>query len=208
MFTVHRAMLAVGLAATLAAADPDPGCKKFSEIYKGGKELCENMWDGAFEYSTDEDKAYTMWWEFGENPNKAAAVALGVEPSPATCKLHGDYYHKKTPGPELDSNHECWPWKNEACCEDKTVASRDVIQDAYGAEFHWDRCGPLSQACERFFVKEACLYECEPLTGHYRKYPDGPDYNGSSTGGEDNTWQITKMPIKASFCDNWHHACK
>mmetsp|Transcript_4081 Transcript_4081/g.9758 ORF Transcript_4081/g.9758 Transcript_4081/m.9758 type:complete len:117 (-) Transcript_4081:126-476(-) len=23
-----------------------------------------------------------------------------------------------------------------------------------------------------------------------------------------NTWQIEKMPIKASFCDNWHYACR
>lgn len=24
--------------------------------------------------------------------------------------------------------------------------------------FQWDRCGPLSQECERFFVQEACFY--------------------------------------------------
>lgn len=46
----------------------------------------------------------------------------------------------------------------------------------YGDEYRWDRCGPLSQACERFFVQEACFYECEPSAGLYRKcvkYP-GP----------------------------------
>mmetsp|Transcript_65008 Transcript_65008/g.148868 ORF Transcript_65008/g.148868 Transcript_65008/m.148868 type:complete len:155 (-) Transcript_65008:558-1022(-) len=149
MFTVHRAMLAVGLAATLAAADPDPGCKKFSEIYKGGKELCENMWDGAFEYSTDEDKAYTMWWDYGENPNKAAAVALGLDPNPGTCEVEGSF-HKDVPGPETETNHACWPWNKKACCEDATVATKDVIKDAYGDHWHWDRCGPMSEECERF----------------------------------------------------------
>ena len=75
MFTVHRALLIVGIAATLVAANHEdghaaPGCKKFSEIYSGGKALCENMWDGAFTYTPDdpttganeENRAYTMWW--------------------------------------------------------------------------------------------------------------------------------------------------
>lgn len=39
---------------------------------------------------------------------------------------------------------------------------------------------------ERFFVKEACLYECEPIAGHYRKFPSGPDFNETSM----NTWQV------------------
>ena len=43
---------------------------------------------------------------------------------------------------------------------------------AYGAGYEWDRCGKLSQACERFFVQEACLYECDPNIGNYRKCTD------------------------------------
>ena len=37
-------------------------CRKFSEIYSDGEELLEVMWNNAFEYSVDEDDAYTMWW--------------------------------------------------------------------------------------------------------------------------------------------------
>ena len=37
--------------------------------------------------------------------------------------------------------------------------------------YHWDRCGPLSPQCERFFVQEACFYECEPAAGLFRRYP-------------------------------------
>jgi len=44
--------------------------------------------------------------------------------------------------------------------------------EAYGAGYEWDRCGKLSQACERFFVQEACLYECDPNIGNYRKCSD------------------------------------
>jgi folate receptor len=61
----------------------------------------------------------------------------------------------------------------------------------------------MSQACERFFVQEACLYECEPAAGLFRKYnesqKDHPDYN---------EWQLHKMPIKKSYCDAWYDACK
>ena len=89
MYTVHRALLLVGLAAALVAADHEaghaaPSCKKFSEIYSGGKELCENMWDGAFTYTPDdkttgnneENSAYTMWWMDGPNPNMVSPFSL------------------------------------------------------------------------------------------------------------------------------------
>lgn len=36
-------------------------------------------------------------------------MANNVDPTPATCKLHGDYYHKQVPGPESDNGeHACW----------------------------------------------------------------------------------------------------
>eukprot|EP00971_Amphidinium_carterae_P344815 6485429-Amphidinium_carterae.1 len=71
-----------------------------------------------------------------------------------------------------------------------------------GSEYHWDRCGPLSQECERFFVQEACFYECEPNAGYYKKY-----VNGTDESGEENHWQMYQMPIKASYCDAWYIAC-
>ena len=56
------------------------------------------------------------------------------------------------------------------------------------------RCGELSQACERFFIQEACFYECDPNVGLWR-------YQGN------HSWKIYGMPIKADYCDAWYRAC-
>lgn len=42
------------------------------------------------------------------------------------------------------------PWNKKACCEDATVATKDVIKDAYGDHWHWDRCGPMSEVFHYF----------------------------------------------------------
>ena len=72
--------------------------------------------------------------------------------------------------------------------------------------YHWDRCGPLSPQCERFFVQEACFYECEVNIGNYRKYTDA---EAATVGheGEGNQWQIHAMPIKMSYCNAFYDAC-
>jgi len=36
-------------------------CTQFNNIYKDGTELCEVMWDGAFEVVDDEDRGYTKY---------------------------------------------------------------------------------------------------------------------------------------------------
>lgn len=83
--------------------------------------------------------------------------------------------------------------------------SATKLNEGYGEEYHWDRCGPLSPECERFFVQEACFYECDPNAGLYRKYqPDVFDKNNP----EHNEWQMSNMPIKASYCDAWFTACR
>lgn len=145
---------------------------------------------------------YTMWFFDHVNPNDAMAAKLG---KPKADKCHLDYYHKDgAPTPESDDMRECHPWKDNACCHKKTVTSVTQIKEAYGEKYHWDRCGTLSEACERFFVMEACFYECDPNAGLYRKFPDGV-YNASDDSH--NKWQMHKMPIKRSFCNAWHRAC-
>lgn len=57
-----------------------------------------------------------------------------------------------------------------------------------------DRCGELSQACERFFIQEACFYECDPNVGLWKITPN-------------HTWKIYGMPIRSSYCDAWYQAC-
>lgn len=183
-------------------AQQDPACTQFKNIYTDGTELCEKMWADAFEVVDDEDQGYTMWFFDQENnPNDAVTHRLFGEGSvPDQCHLQ--YFHKEAPSPEDDAMTECHPWKNNACCDSSTVTSVDQLNEAYGEGYQWDRCGPLSQACERFFVMEACLYECEPSAGLYRMFNDSqtdhPEYN---------EWQLHKMPIKKSFCDSWYTAC-
>ena len=133
---------------------------------------------------------------------------------------HLDYFHKDTPGPEPDGFTECHPWKPSACCAHATVLSAQTLKEGYGPEYHWDRCGPLSQECERFFVQEACFYECDPNAGLFRKWnstvydPKCDQYNAAydetyanAQGCSHNAWQMHKMPIKASYCDAWLTAC-
>ncbi|XP_019644824.1 PREDICTED: uncharacterized protein LOC109485581 [Branchiostoma belcheri] len=189
------------LAAAKVVVESDIPCKPFHEIYASGRELCEKMWDGSFVYETNRSRAYTMWFFDKDNPNDEVTRNLGLSP-PSVCHLR--YLHKDTPGPEPDTFSECHPWKDHSCCTEDTVSSVQKLKESYGPEWHWDRCGPLTPACERFFVQEACFYECEPNAGLFRKYPDS-DYNSSDPSH--NRWQMSGMPIWSDFCDAWHRAC-
>jgi len=214
------ALTASILATPTSAADPAaPQCKRFEEIYPSGKELCENMWNDAFVYEEEEAKAYTMWFWDKANPNDAISRDLGLLTGTHDV-CHLDYFHKDTPGPEPESFTECHPWKDNACCSHQTVQSATKLKEGYGAEYHWDRCGPLSPECERFFVQEACFYECDPNAGLFRKWNAteynpkcdayAPEYDeafATAQGCDHNSWQMHKMPIKASYCDAWLTAC-
>jgi folate receptor len=227
------------------AAERSAVCKPFSTIYADGRALCENMWDGAFRYETKEEEAYTMWFFDGNNnPNDAITETLtnmglitGVLPGEKLDQCYLAYFHKdgsqqidngEHPSEEPENFQECHPWSERSCCFQETVETADKLNKAYGPGFHWDRCGPLSPACERFFVQEACFYECEPNIGLYRKYveqgqpqyeggdaetynpacdPYALEYNASLTC-DHNTWQVSGMPIKASYCDAWWLACR
>lgn len=59
----------------------------------------------------------------------------------------------------------------------------------------------MSDACQQYFIDEACLYECDEHAGRYRMHKNCSDPDG-------NHWQIENMPIKASFWDGWYEACK
>jgi len=181
----------------------DPTCKPIGELYQNGEAICNELFGDSFMYSTDEDKAYTMWWFGGASPNEAAAAANGLT-VPSTCEL--EYNHKTAPGPEGNIT-ECHPWKENACCDASTVKSAEALNKGYGAGYEWDRCGPMSDECARFFVQEACMYECDVTAGLYRKYTDEEAANASHPGFE-NKWAIHKMPIKASYCNAWHDACR
>lgn len=215
-----------------AACGALPQCKPFREIYGGGKQLCENMWGDAFKYEPEEDKGFVMWWDMdaSSNPNTQTVESLdSLSHLTAEHKdmCHLDYYHREAPGP-AELINECAPYKDNACCKPSTVASGQALKEGYGKEYHWDRCGPLSPQCERFFVEEACFYECEPAAGHYRRFPATPaaaaadehqrlsyepqcdkysDKYNATADCSHNSWELFQMPIKASYCDSWYEAC-
>jgi len=222
MAPLSAAVLAISsvLVAPSAAADPaQPPCKRFDEIYATGKELCENLWNDSYVYEEDESKAFTMWFWDKTNPNDATSRDLGLlTGNHHVCHL--DNFHKDAPGPEPDSFTECHPWKSNSCCAHQTVESAQKMKESYGAKYHWDRCGPLSPECERFFVQEACFYECDPNAGLFRKWNStvyNPRCDKYAFGYDEayakaqvcdhNAWQMFKMPIKASYCDSWLRIC-
>lgn len=196
--------LAVLGSALPAVRSYEDTCAPFHEIYEDGEDLCNTIFGDSFVYSEDPN-AYTMWWvDAGSNPNDAITAARGGT-TPDTCDLQ--YFHKTEPSPEGDDFTECHPWKDSACCHEATVTTPKAMNEGYGAGYEWDRCGPMSEACQRFFVQEACFYECEPNAGLFRKYTDE---EAATVGheGEGNQWQMEGMPIQAGYCNAWYDACR
>jgi len=187
----------------LYSIDAWEGCSPFHEIYNNGQELCEIMWEGAFTVVDDSQDAYSMWFFDESNPNNEVTDSIWGEGTAANItQCHLQYLHKDAPTPEDDNFTECHPWKENACCQRDTVKDVETIRESYGEGYEWNRCGPMSQACERFFVQEACFYECEPNAGLYKKW-NSSFLNHSGY----NDWELKGMPIKRSFCNAWYTAC-
>eukprot|EP00614_Pseudopedinella_elastica_P004653 CAMPEP_0172613494 /NCGR_PEP_ID=MMETSP1068-20121228/43737_1 /TAXON_ID=35684 /ORGANISM="Pseudopedinella elastica, Strain CCMP716" /LENGTH=295 /DNA_ID=CAMNT_0013417965 /DNA_START=168 /DNA_END=1055 /DNA_ORIENTATION=+ len=201
-------ILALALAAPAAAWEDT--CTQFSQIYTSGQDLCETMFGDAFKYETNEEDAFTMWWFEAGNPNNAVATKLNktTAASGYTGECELEYFHKSGPPTAEGSDFtECHPWKDSACCYEATVTTPTALNEAYGKGYEWDRCGKMSQACERFFVQEACLYECDVNAGLYRKCTDAQAADPTNEACYENKWEMYKMPIKASYCDAWYDAC-
>jgi folate receptor len=198
-------------------------CTNLQNLYKDGKDLCENYigFAGAFTYvpttSPDYVNAYTMWWFTNGNPNDAvtqkrqkAGLFQPFYNTTDKCwlKSPGVTFHKEYPSSNGITQNECEPWRENACCEPKVVANQTALDREYGEEFKWDLCGPLSQACERFMVQEACFYECDPNVGLFRQFPpflSNGQVNPDAIGME---WAIRSMPIQGDYCDSWFQACR
>lgn len=203
------------------ADNPELRCKPFEQIYSSGKDLCERIFGDSFLYvnttnTTEYNLAYTMWFFSFDNPNdittdQRRTAGLFSDPSYSTtdqCWLRtpGVTNHKEAPSDESATFTECLPFRQNACCKESTVENATVINQAYGAEYRWDRCGKLSPECERFFVQEACLYECDPNAGLYRKFPPKAVLADPTLAEE--AWAIQRMPIKGDYCDAWFESCR
>mmetsp|Transcript_39531 Transcript_39531/g.63404 ORF Transcript_39531/g.63404 Transcript_39531/m.63404 type:complete len:316 (+) Transcript_39531:3-950(+) len=211
MMRGYSLLLHLLLLASQAAAQLQ--CQSFAQIYDNGTELCENMWGDAFKVVDNISEAYTMWFFDDQNPNAPISQRLHPTGNTSTCNLQ--YLHKTLPTAEGDDFTECHPWKEASCCSSNTANVTNLL-NGYGPGYRWDRCGALSQACERFFVQEACFYECSPHIGLYRRYgghacdPASGQctnvHNASNPGH--NTWEVFKMPIRRDYCDAWWTACR
>ncbi|GMI21241.1 hypothetical protein TeGR_g11819 [Tetraparma gracilis] len=199
-------------------------CKKFGEIYADGTQMMEKMWDNAFKVVPTGEPSYEQWWFSSLNPNNDVTELIFGTPAPTNCGL--EYYHKPgnatphDPSPENAAQSECLPWITSSCCDENTVLDTQTIKEAYGKNYEWDRCGPISQGCERFFVQEACLYECDVNAGKYRLCSEddiansetkdiGLGYNIScNDNGYGNRWQIYNMPVSKMYADAWYRSCE
>jgi len=71
----------------------------------------------------------------------------------------------------------------------------------------------MSETCAAYFVAEACLYECDPEAGQFRKFAPAAIYDpsvhfaGDGQAGS-NKWSLHGMPISGEFNNAWYDACK
>jgi len=143
-------------------------------------------------------QAYYSEYDLAENDVNATAVC-------DVCHLR--YYHKEVSTPDIlfmgGNTTACNQYELAACCTEETA--ENILNDVlYGEYYHFQRCGPLSPKCLKFFESEACLYECSVHAGKYRKFRDCDEL---ATGGG-NVWEIFNMPLAASSCDAWYDACR
>ena len=68
--------------------------------------------------------------------------------------------HKElaSPEPEGPAYQACFQWRSLSCCraEFTQQLARANVTNIDG--FHWNRCGNLSPAGERFFIRVECFY--------------------------------------------------
>jgi len=234
IFSFSHALVTVTLILSSAPGVKANRCKKLKRIFSEGenggkgrgynkdnKHFVELSWSDSFVVVDDEEEGYDMWFDedLDVNPNeevtkKIFGEKIGFENTVdfSVDQCHLQSYHKKMATEEdLDV---CKPWRNkESCCKNSVVGTENQIKTNYGREYVWDVCGKLSRKCEKYFVQEACFYECEPAAGLYRKHLDPQSHpewakHEHVFDEESNAWQMYKMPIKKSFSDAWYEACK
>ena len=217
--THYKMSSATAVAVVVFSLGSDLRCRTFKDIYGGGKNLCEKMWGDSFVYSTDEDNAYTMWFSGSENPNDVVTERLSRNQTLFGFIKRGEsekclsFLHKDEPSPEPDIvNTACPSWKQRSCCHSENVRNPSQLEST--SALSWNMCGKLSSKCEKYFVNEACMYECEPAVYHFMKFPDHSDATADHPNAYDinvpghNKWQLSQMPIKSSYCDSWYRDCE
>jgi len=238
MFKISAAVSFIGIATAVFTKELPEGtatCQKFSVKYPTAESIAKVMWFDSFIYETDENVAYDMWptddhndllsVKFKNSGTISVANSTHFNAEGQIDKCYLDSYHKDADDPLDNMAHPlyksegygvCTPWKDRGCCTPETQVSEEAIKTLYGAKSAWDICGPMSDACAKFYLEEDCFYECSPNAGLFKKYTTDGAASHNNTGGEfydplddgHNKWAIYQMPIKASYFDAWHAACK
>lgn len=130
-----------------------------------------------------------------------ANLVLAGEPVCEVCHIR--YHHTSVSLPQDSPFPACRQYEKASCCNRETAELLHTPH-MYGEEYAVDHCGALSPQCQAYFEAEACLYECSPHAGKFRKHTDCP----TLAAGEGNLWEMFGMPLSASGCDAWWDACK
>jgi hypothetical protein len=116
------------------------------------------------------------------------------------CAAPSRYYHHGH-AREVDlAGTQCSAWSDNACCTAETAGAFVYDQpdadtglyDGHGMGI--SQCGIPSTACQKWFIAESCLYECDVNAGRFRHHEgDAACEEGA------NTWQMSGFPLKVSF---------
>lgn len=211
-------------------------CRKFSDVYKDGKDVCELMWGGAFLYETREDQAYTMDFE-GPNPNNDINLHVAF---PDPCPSHDVATAKEGCGEGAKLHPEIQPHDCEVCkirnvdengipftlnislpaemslgrcrkyddnsCCAPEIGAR-IDEDIYGPDFAWDRC--YLNGAQGEFPEKCARWFVEEYCFYECDVNAGKyrKYDDCAESDE-GPWRIYKLPLRASECDQWYDDCK
>ena len=131
----------------------------------------------------------------------AASAQVGVDwvyPGPAEAAAqicHLDYYHNDISAPTNLTGTLCSAWADNSCC-DRSTAEKHKYDGDYNALYSGEglgisNCGVPSTACQKWFILESCLYECDVNAGRYRHHQ-----GDAACSAGNNAWQISGMPLK------------
>lgn len=106
--------------------------------------------------------------------------------------------HKLKPGPESSLYKHCTPWKYRSCCNKETS---ELVHGSGHYNFNKNHCSNiknLSSNCEKYFIRDACFYECSPNVGPWIVSVNSKSRNERFYG----------VPLCKSDCITWYEACK
>ncbi|KAF6216674.1 hypothetical protein GE061_001020 [Apolygus lucorum] len=99
--------------------------------------------------------------------------------------------HKAIASPEGKLYKTCSVYEGLSCCTN-TTALRIHGDDLYKFQNVVCKKEALSPECKKYFLKDACFYECSPDLSPYLSVEEG----------------LKRVPLCQSNCDNWFAACQ